>query len=278
MTKIFLVVVSLFVVAGLLESSSSVGAQSLDQGALAARHGDYIGALEEWKPLAEKGEAAAGYAVGYMYEFGKGVPQDYAQAAVWYRKAANQGHYWARFRLGVLFARGRGVPRDNAEAKEWINLAAEQGKPEDKFEIGMLLAGNLFWLRDIALGHRWVRMAADLGYAKALHRMALWNDSGLWHAGGILVRKDQIAAVRLILQAAEMGYAPSQHLAGRWYLDEGKGLRDRARAYFWLDKAASQGITQARISRDVLVRQMTPKELAESSRWRQLDWPPKSTR
>jgi TPR repeat protein len=41
------------------------------------------------------------FALGRMYEFGMGVPQDRAQAIEWFKKAAKLGHpkgaYWARW-------------------------------------------------------------------------------------------------------------------------------------------------------------------------------------
>ena len=42
-------------------------------------------------PGADQGDAGAQVNLGVMYDHGKGVPQDYAQAAAWYRKAADQG-------------------------------------------------------------------------------------------------------------------------------------------------------------------------------------------
>ena len=62
--------------------------------------------------------------IGEMYESGKGVPQDYAQAAIWYRKAAEQGNPSAELNLGFLYANGQGVPQDSAEAYFWFDLAA----------------------------------------------------------------------------------------------------------------------------------------------------------
>ena len=38
------------------------------------------------------GNAVAQARLGWMYEKGEGVPQDYAQAAAWYLKAAEQGN------------------------------------------------------------------------------------------------------------------------------------------------------------------------------------------
>ena len=38
--------------------------------------GDYAAALILWHPLAEQGDAAAGYNVGLRYSYGQGVPQN----------------------------------------------------------------------------------------------------------------------------------------------------------------------------------------------------------
>ena len=62
--------------------------------------------------------------LGEMYAKGQGVPQDYAQAALWYRKAADQGDTDAQSKLGEMYAKGQGVPQDYAQAHMWLNLAA----------------------------------------------------------------------------------------------------------------------------------------------------------
>jgi len=41
-----------------------------------------------------------------MYSLGQGVPQGYAQAAMWYQKAADQGNTDAQTDLGLMYERG----------------------------------------------------------------------------------------------------------------------------------------------------------------------------
>jgi len=76
---------------------------------------------------AEQGEAFAQLNLGWMYDKGDGVPQDYAEAVKWYRLAAEQGHAKAQYNLGVMYAKGRGVPKDYVQAYMWFNLSAAQG-------------------------------------------------------------------------------------------------------------------------------------------------------
>ena len=44
---------------------------------------DYATALRLWRSLASKGDAAAQNNLGSAYAFGRGVPQDNAEAALW---------------------------------------------------------------------------------------------------------------------------------------------------------------------------------------------------
>ncbi len=83
--------------------------------------------LEEFKPLAEQGDAMAQYYLGFMYFEGLGVPKNDAEAVKWYRKAADQGIARAQYELGLMYFRGLGVPRDRAEAYFWWTLAAARG-------------------------------------------------------------------------------------------------------------------------------------------------------
>src|SRR3990167_2084457 len=110
-----------------------------DAGKSAYDRGDYATAFREWKPLAEKGDAAlAQLYLGLMYAQGQGVPQDYAEAARWYRRAAEQGYDAAQFRLGMLYFEGEGFPQDYKEAMRWIRLAADQGLSDAQDSLGLM--------------------------------------------------------------------------------------------------------------------------------------------
>jgi TPR repeat protein len=81
---------------------------------------------------AELGSAKYQAVLGYMYETGRGVPQDYHLAAFWYRLAAEQGNVRAQHLLGLLYDRGQGVPLDYVEAHKWLNLAAARAHSGDR--------------------------------------------------------------------------------------------------------------------------------------------------
>ncbi len=70
--------------------------------------------------------------LGRLYEWGNGVPQDYAQAANWYLNAAEQGDSLAQWNLGSLYDERT---QNYAEAYFWLDIAASEKidgvKPED---------------------------------------------------------------------------------------------------------------------------------------------------
>jgi TPR repeat protein len=83
--------------------------------------------LRRARASAEKGEPDGQNSLGVYYEFGYGVPQDYAKAAKWYRLAAEQGLALAQNNLGELYDRGLGVMQDYVQADMWFVLAAAGG-------------------------------------------------------------------------------------------------------------------------------------------------------
>jgi TPR repeat protein len=64
--------------------------------------------------------------LGWVYDIGQGVPQDYAEAVKWFRLAAEQGEANAQLGLGVMYGLGKGVPQDYTEGVKWLNLAASR--------------------------------------------------------------------------------------------------------------------------------------------------------
>ena len=97
-----------------------------DEGVVAYERGDYKTAYNELLPLAEQGDAAAQFYLGFMYETGQGVAQDDAEAVKWYRRAAEQGDADAQNNLGLMYEYGEGVAQDYVQAHMWYSLAASR--------------------------------------------------------------------------------------------------------------------------------------------------------
>jgi hypothetical protein len=67
------------------ESNKTTSSQLIQQAFKSYRNKDYRKALEILEPLAEQGHTEAQYKLGYMYEYGEGVPQNDKEADKWYR-------------------------------------------------------------------------------------------------------------------------------------------------------------------------------------------------
>ena len=109
--------------------SEPVLAGPLEDADAAYRKQDYTTAL---RLAADQGDAGAQFNLGLMYDLGRGVPQDYAQAVKWYRLAADQGYARAQSRLGFMYSLGHGVPKDYVQAVKWFNLSAARASADEK--------------------------------------------------------------------------------------------------------------------------------------------------
>ena len=104
--------------------ASGAKADALSAGKRAFARHDYVRAASLLVVEAERGSPTAQTYLGYMYQYGLGVPQDYVLATSWLHQAAEQGEPTGQFLLGLLFDKGYGVPMDWIEAEVWLILAA----------------------------------------------------------------------------------------------------------------------------------------------------------
>lgn len=124
---------------GLSESVVAGFTEAVD----AYERGHYAVALEEFRMLAEEGDARAQCSLGHMYETGRGVRRDYSKALSWWSKAAESGYTLAQYFLGTMYLRGRGVPQDYILAHMWFNLAASSGNRAAAFERDRMLTPRM---------------------------------------------------------------------------------------------------------------------------------------
>jgi TPR repeat protein len=75
---------------------------------------------------ARRGDPEGQYRFALMYQQGKGVDRDDAQAVRWFRMAAKQQHAEAQYQLAVHMEHGRGVQADEKEMAAWYQLAAQK--------------------------------------------------------------------------------------------------------------------------------------------------------
>ena len=210
---------------------------------------------------AQKGDAAAQLALGWMYEKGDGVPIDSAEATKWYLKAAEQGYDFAQFNLGVKYANGEGVPKDMTEAEKWWRKAAEQGYVHAQFNLGIMYAYGAGVPKDSTEAVKWLRKSAEQGDADAQFYLGNMFDSqfrvdrGGADAAGHSLKQDDAESVKWYRKAAIQGQIDAQYHLGLKYSFGVGVLKDDIEALAWLGIAAASGKVSAAVARGTLERQ-----------------------
>jgi hypothetical protein len=128
----------LFLAIGLLLALTAPVAADYDSGKTAYAKGDYATALREWRPLANGGDPLAQFALGTLYEKGRGVKQSGAEAVKWYTLSANQNFAEAQLKLAYLYAGGTVVKQNDAEAAKWMKAAAGNSHVMGQLGLGAL--------------------------------------------------------------------------------------------------------------------------------------------
>ena len=77
--------------------------EALEAGVQAMGRGHYATALRAFRNLAKTGDAQAENNIGYLYERGLGVPQDYGMALKWYKLAASKALPEGEYNTGLLY-------------------------------------------------------------------------------------------------------------------------------------------------------------------------------
>lgn len=153
-----------------------------------------------YRAAAEHGDADAQYALGFMYDNGKGVQQNHTTAADWYNKAAEQGETAAQSSLGLAYLNGQGIPQNYAKAAQWLSRAAERGSVAAQYDLGLMYARGQGVSRSYVEAAQWFSRAAEQGYADAQF------DLGVMYANGGGAARDDVEACKWwILARADSG-------------------------------------------------------------------------
>lgn len=186
-------------------SNGPVHAGALEDATAAIFRDEYATALRLLRPIAEKGDAAAQYELGLMFETGVGVPEDSKEAARWYLLAAPQGYASAQHNLAGMYANGQGVNQDFNEAVKWYRLAAQQGYLSAQLMLGTMYSTGIGGAKDFAEAAKWYRLAAAQGVAGAQSTL------GQMYFNGEGVRQDLVLGQMWSILAAAQGNDSAAH-------------------------------------------------------------------
>ena len=164
-----------FVAAFLLLFLTTPGQAGFDAGLAAYNKNDFSGALREWHPLAEGGNAEARYMLGRVYYR---FYQDYDKAFKWFEKAGQQGHAASLYNLRGMYREGRGVTQNLAIAMKWHHMAAEKGDASAQNHLGFMYDFGRNVPQNFAEALKWYRKAAEQGHAIAQYNLGTMYSKG----------------------------------------------------------------------------------------------------
>jgi hypothetical protein len=87
------------ILAAQIWGSAGAVADPWEDGMAAYNRGDYVPAIQLFRPLAAKGNARAQHLIGVMYHKGEGVARNSVRAFAWFSLAAAQGDRDAQAKL-----------------------------------------------------------------------------------------------------------------------------------------------------------------------------------
>lgn len=225
----------------------------------AYQRGDYAEAAAAWTPLAEAGDAAAQYNLGVLYDEGRGVSRDRAQALLWWQKAAAQEHRLAQHNIALtLLESDSGA--DLERAVDWLKRAAAGGFARSQYSLAKLYATGHGVTLDDDKAFALMLAAGQAGFVRAQYNL------GKMYRDAQGVDQDLAAASTWFRHAAEQGYAKAQaRLATRYLYGQGVAL-DLVEALTWATLAVTQGDDSAIETRDLLHGLLDDPQIAEAKR------------
>ncbi|MHC8510415.1 MAG: SEL1-like repeat protein [Rhodospirillales bacterium] len=214
---------------------------------------DYAEAARWWRAAAEQEDVSGQYFLGLLHREGRGVPQSYAKAAELFRAAAEQGLDMAQSDLGMAYAEGLGVAQDDAEAVKWFRAAAEQGRSTAQFNLGLMYDKGRGVAQDDAEAARWWRAAAAQGHTDAQNNLGIVQDTS------------RAASVRA---RAEAGDAEAQYKLAACIWSATASLRMKIKRRM-VQAAAEQGHAGAQNSLGIsyVKGRGVPQDHAEAVKW-----------
>lgn len=206
--------------------------------------------------------------LGYFYENGLGVPQNYEQAIALYWQSIETRVQFGEpyFRLGACYEKGRGVASDELKAMKLYKMAADNGyraaatalgdmsyryglyesaaewyydavsyDGKGTYMYGYLCENGLHMSKDIDAAAYYYKVAADLGYELAIEGLKRVYD----------VDKENSYVFEWVNENQSTSDPYAQYILGCYYLEGEKLTQDYDKAMTFLGNASIAGIKEA---------------------------------
>jgi TPR repeat protein len=123
--------------------------------------------LAELRTRAERGAAAAQYALGTHYYRGVGVTTNWQEAVYWYREAAEGGHGGAQLALGLCYLQGKGTTQSYEASIPWLRQAAVPDNQKVRYYFGLDYPGGFGVKRGMVDSFQYLAWLGPLALAAA---------------------------------------------------------------------------------------------------------------
>lgn len=233
-------------------------------------------AFEQFRALAEKGNARAMYFLGefYVQPYGH-IAKDNEEGTKWRKmgyelgdtlaslnvayclprdseerkyifdtmfaptlQLAESGDIYAQNELSDLYFSGYGVAQNGEEGFKWLKKSAEAGFWRSIDKIGDLYYNGTYVKQDYNEAMRWYKKGAEIGYAKSYLNLAYCY----YYGNGTDENNDK--ALELLKKAYSLGNAEAANMIGIMY-NKGYGVPiDEDQEFLWIKRSADLGYTQ----------------------------------
>lgn len=172
------------------------------------------------------------FSLGYLYDKGYGVKQDYDKALYWYEKAINLGNSsTAMNNVGFIYY----TRKDYSQAKYWFEKATAKGSAVGTFSLAYIYEYGLGVELDINKAIELYEKSANGGYVNAMFNL------GLIYLNGTKTKGDPTKSKFWFRKAAEMGDAEAMVYLGESYLIGDSVMQNHDEAIFWFQKSCNAG-------------------------------------
>lgn len=184
--------------------------------------------------------ARAWRVLGDCYFSGLGTVPDGKKMIEALETAASKGSLEALSRMGYCYEFGINVKSDPKKALACYECAAKGGLPAAMLKYGDMIAEGAVDGKGSDDALVWYKKSAAEDCPEALYRLGTLN------LHGIGMDKDPELAAELFSRGAQLEHPNSQYELGMLFLQkDGPIARDDRAAFFWFNRAASQGCAAA---------------------------------
>ncbi len=137
-----------------------------------------------------------------------------------------------------------------------IKHLVENGDAEAELKMGLRYTSMARGVKNDRMAAQWFEKAAQHDQVEAQYRygLALLNGQG--------IVQDYKTAFYWLEKAAQQGHPQAQSTLGEMYHSGIAINNDIERAYLWFNLAAAQGVESAASARDIVVKLLTPNQIA----------------